>query len=272
MRIYSYLLWFISRSYWRIRLELLDMLNPPLDGFFRNRRIIIIGPAAGVQEDSSKVDVNGFDVIVRVNSGVRHAIDAQGFLGTRTDVLFHNFKEAGERSAGLISPDLVSAHSVKRIIYPTLTAATLPKYLRTKKELESRVSKLNISFLPPAMYRSLSKKFYPYHPTIGSIAINYFLSSQFEELCIIGFSLFKTGYDLGYNGKAGNLSDARKWVESGGVHNPDVEFHVTSAAIKDAIKNGKNISLGNELSQMLGCPEKAVGKSQVCIQKDKDLS
>lgn len=251
-KIFALLTWFFDRLYWRIRLELLGKPNCKLDRFFDNKRVIIVGPASGVVEDARNINIDDYDTIIRMNNGVMHSAGFNGALGSRTDLWIHNFRFGGERSAGGISSSLISDNNVKCIVYPTLTAATLKLFLSHFCELKRKIKSVDVSYFPPSEYRSLCKEFYPYSPTIGSIIINHVLSKDFDELCIIGMSLFKTAYQNEYNEKANDVTKTRKWVEEGGVHNPDYEFGITSRAILEAIESGKNVVLGKDLQMVLG--------------------
>lgn len=250
----SYIAWFIKRLYWRFRLELIGGRGALPASSFKNRRIIIVGPASEVEHDANGKYIDEYDIVIRMNAGVKHATELNGVLGSRTDFLFHNFKMYGERAAGVLSSEVLSKHKVKKIIYPTLTAATLKEYLQKSESLRKNIQGTEVDFLPPSSYRKICRKFAPYSPTIGSIVIDFVLSTDFEELCIIGISLFRTGYDQHYNDKATDVSSTRKWTEASGLHNPDFDFAITSKALRDAIDNGRNIVLGKGLSEALEVP------------------
>ncbi|GAA5138723.1 glycosyltransferase family 29 protein [Alloalcanivorax gelatiniphagus] len=254
----SYITWLIKRSYWRFRLELISGRDDLPRSLFKNKRIIIIGPASEVELDAKGKDIDDYDIIIRMNAGVKHATELSGALGNRTDFLFHNFKMEGERAAGVLNNKILNEHKVKKIIYPTLTAATLKDYLQKRESLKRTIQEVEVAFLPPSSYRRICRKFTPYSPTIGSIIIDFVLSTDFKELCIIGMSLFRTGYDQHYNNKAPDVSSTRKWTEAGGVHNPDFDFAITSRALREAIDDERNIVLGRGLSEALGVPFKGI--------------
>jgi len=255
-----YINWLIKRLYWRLRLELIAGRGALREPLFKNKRIIIVGPASGVELDARGKDIDEYDVVIRMNAGVRHATELSGALGSRTDFLFHNFKMEGERAAGALNNKVLNEHKVKKIIYPTLTAATLKDYLQKRESLKRNTQGVGVGFLHPSSYRKICRKFTPYSPTIGSIIIDFVLSTDFKELCIIGISLFRTGYDQHYNNEATDVSSTRKWTEAGGVHNPDFDFAITSKALREAIDDGRNIVLGRGLSKALGIPSKGVSK------------
>lgn len=240
----------------RFFLEVLS-LNATLDSsILCNKNILLIGPSSGVLEEAKSIDIDSYDVVIRLNRGIEQALSARGALGSKTDVLFHNFKEDGPRGAGNLSNEILSAHNVKYVIYPCLSTANLNYFQDKRGRIEARGSNIIVKAVDPRYYRSIAKAFAPSLPTIGSVAIQYLLWQPYLSLSIIGFSLFQTGYSTAYNSKATDRNSAKAWTLEGGVHDPAKDFIFTKDQIVKAIDAGKHIIIGSTLKNLLlkdGC-------------------
>ena len=71
------------------------------DIIFNNKRIAIVGPASSALENENGFLIDGFDYVVRINKAlITWNTENEKFLGTRTDILFHNFHENFDRGGG----------------------------------------------------------------------------------------------------------------------------------------------------------------------------
>lgn len=218
---------------------------------FIGKRIAIVGPAQTVFDDLEDVDVDRYDLIVRLNNGVALARTAQGRLGRRTDVLFHNLKEEGERSAGRLNLSSLGVHRPRLLIcphwaYPRTVRRVLAKRraLRTEPDIEVRI-------LPREFGRKLGATLGVRQPTVGAFAIAYLLSCEPKELGIFGFTFFQTTYAPGYNDEVGSSADAQAWATRTGIHDPEAERRYVAESLNEAGERGMSITLGQGVESRL---------------------
>jgi len=197
-----------------------DIVNPD---FFSGQRVIIVGPAETVFEDLEGTIVDDYDIVVRLNNGMSLAERSPEILGHRTDILVHNLREDGPRSAGLISePDLV-AKGVKTVISPCWTSSSLRRRYRAKRAALAAIDGPPIQVLPPELMMRLRSDLEDHAPTTGICTAFFFLGCAVKELAIHGFTFFETRYAKSYNDAVQTAKDARNWVDAGGAHVPKSE-------------------------------------------------
>lgn len=237
----------------RIRFAILaSVLNPKRiptlhHDLFRGKRVIIVGPAQTVYDDLKDTDVDGFDVVVRMNSGLTLAKRNQAVLGTRTDVLFHNLNEDGVRSATAIPVEVLHTHGVRFCVFPHWSfKGSKARVYRKQQELEGSGIALRV---PPVRFCSrLRHDLDDHQPTVGTSAIMFFLACDVTELAIHGFTFFETPYAPTYNDSVQTSDDAQAWVAASEVHDPKREKILIAQRIAQARSHGLNVILGRNVS------------------------
>src|SRR5687767_2183282 len=98
-------------------LTLLYLRKLPLS-YFKNKRVVIVGPASSAFQTGKGDFINAFDVIVRVNksAGVVHHGKFSGDIGTRTDVLFHSFFENMESGGGPLDLKMFDKQGIQYLV------------------------------------------------------------------------------------------------------------------------------------------------------------
>ncbi|WP_386176734.1 hypothetical protein [Sulfitobacter sp. R86518] len=201
---------------------------------FRGRRIILIGPADTVLEDLADTNVDDYDYVIRFNNGIELSKRHPEIMGCRTDILFHNLRETGERSAGAIPGSYLNENGVKLVVYPHWRTSRLRNLYLKKRAVLAREGGPPIKLLPPLEMRQLRADLGDRAPTIGTCASLFFLASPAAEVALHGFTFFETAYVLGYNGAVKNAADARAWVDQGGAHEPLSEKTLLRHRLKES--------------------------------------
>lgn len=214
---------------------------------FRGKRVIIVGPAQTVYDDLQGTDVDGFDVVVRMNSGITLAERNRAVLGARTDVLFHNLNEDGARSAGAIPVEVLRAHGVTTCVFPHWSfKGSKARVYRKQRELEGSGIALRV---PPVRFCSrLRHDLDDHQPTVGTSAILFFLTCDVAELAVYGFTFFETPYAQTYNDIVKTPEDARAWVSTSKVHDPNLEIRLIARRMMQARNYGLNVTLGQNVN------------------------
>lgn len=220
---------------------------------FEGKRIIIIGPASTVLDDLHDVNVDTYDIVVRLNNGITLARNcAGGHLGSRTDILFHNLVEHGDRSAGEIPPGTLRSHGVGVCVFPHWTPVGSKRRVRRKRRQLDTVPGIELKVLPAAFATTLRRDLGNVPPTIGASAILFCLTCDPKELAIHGFTFFDTPYLAGYNERVETEVDARAWVADSPVgHDVERERVLVRARLDAARRDGLTISLGRNVKKHL---------------------
>ena len=219
-----------------------EILDP---GLFAGRRVIVIGPAETLAADLEGTRVDGFDVVVRLNNGIRLAETRPDLFGRRTDLLFHNLRETGPRNAGAIPAGFLTERGVGALVFPRWRRPVDRSTYRAKRAELEKAGGPPIRILPPAMMAAVRADLGDRPPTVGLDALLFFLASPAAELAIHGFTFFETAYAPGYNDAVRNADEARAWVDARGAHEPLSEKHLLRRRLAEphapAVTLGRNV-------------------------------
>ncbi|CUH21836.1 hypothetical protein JSE7799_00577 [Jannaschia seosinensis] len=197
-----------------------DLLQPSL---FLGKRVIVLGPAQTVFDDLNGTDVDAYDVVVRLNNGLLLSERDPEVLGRRTDLLLHNSREHGPRSAGAIPADLLKARRVGMLAFPYWRKNEHRQAYYAKKAELRRVDGPPLRLIPLDMMTAMRIDIGDRPPSVGATAIMFFLDAPIAEIAIHGFTFFETAYAAGYNDAVASPEDARAWVDARGTHEPTSE-------------------------------------------------
>lgn len=215
----------------------------------RGLRVIIIGPAETVAEDLRDTAVDEYDVVVRLNNGLLLVEERPEIVGHRTDLLFHNLQEDGNRSAGTISAARLRERGVRTVIYPHWRR-TRPRGIYWRKLAEMRRhAGPPVKLMPLQSVNAMRHAIGGRTPTTGTSAVLFFLDSPAAELAIHGFTFFETVYVPGYNEAVRSKSDARLWVVSRGTHDPSSEKAAIRARLR--LPHAPKVTLGRHVRRHL---------------------
>lgn len=211
---------------------------------YKNKKIIIIGPADTSLSYMSGPEIDKFDVIIRINKSPLNLSGAEHALGSRTDVLYHCFYEDPIGGGGHIDLELLKKQKNKYVVYP-YAASHLEKnyYKLLLKYRKNKFYRLKKSF-----YTDLASNYVAKTPTTGLQALNHVMSCDFKELHITGFTFFLTGYATGYKDGFESATAGKQLAESSGNHNAKDELRLFIDIYSG--NKQKNIILDGFLNQM----------------------
>ena len=219
-----------------------DILRPEV---FQGKRVIIVGPAETVVDDLAGTDVDSYDVVVRLNNGLALAAARPELLGRRTDILIHNLREDGPRSAGAIPAEVLHRNDVRMLVYPHWHR----RAFRAKRDALARNGGPPLKLIPPVMLRRMRDDLGGRRPTVGACAVMFFLDAPIRELAIHGFTFFETAYAPGYNDAVRTAAEARAWVDARGTHEPVSEKRAIARRL--AAPNVPPVTLGQGVRRHL---------------------
>ncbi|WP_275783718.1 hypothetical protein [Pararhizobium gei] len=218
---------------------------------FRGKRVVIIGPAETVMDDLSGVDVDAFDVVVRLNNGIALSQQRPAALGSRTDILFHNLKEDGERSAGRIPEQFLREHGIRFCVFPHGGFKGNKTRLHEKRRELGAYAQIVLRVPPTDLCERMRRDLGGMLPTVGTSAILFFLAGDVGELAIYGFSFFETPYLAGYNDVIATGASALAWAAASQVHEPSREKRLIARRIAEAERSGIRVTLGRNVRRHL---------------------
>ncbi len=191
---------------------------------FYNKRVAVVGPADSAFDRENGKNIDGYDYVIRINKAlVTWNRDSEKYLGTRTDILFHNFHENMDSGGGgPLDLKLFKNAGVTYLIQPRFDRSgwrTMLNYF--KKYLNTRDT---IYVLPFFYYKRIKDMFDEYHPTKGFCALYATLTSPCKEVFITGFTFFKTPYAKGYRDTISDTLATRKHIQDQGLHDIEMEY------------------------------------------------
>ncbi|WP_422356276.1 glycosyltransferase family 29 protein [Roseivirga pacifica] len=191
---------------------------------FKGKRVAIIGAADSAFDTENGAYIDGFDYVVRVNKSlITWNKENEKYLGTKCDVLIHNFHENMDTGGGgPIDWEVFKKFGVRYLIQTRNDKAGLRLMFNYfKKYLNQRDF---IYVLPRNYYNGIIALFEKYHPTRGFYALYSALTSNCEEVFITGFTFFKTPYAYGYRDNIRELSANKEHIKSQGYHSIEMEY------------------------------------------------
>jgi hypothetical protein len=192
---------------------------------FYHKKVAIVGPADSAFESVNGDLIDSYDYVIRLNKAlVTWNYDNERFLGTRTDILLHNFHENMDSGGGgPIDWHLYKKFGVKYLIQPRFDRKGWQLMFNYfKKYLNSTES---IYVLPKGYYSNVINIFGKFHPTRGFYALNSVLTSQCSEVLITGFTFFKTPYAKGYRDNIRSMEANKEHIKNQGLHNVEMEYN-----------------------------------------------
>lgn len=219
------------------------------DIIFNNKRIAIVGPASSALENENGFLIDGFDYVVRINKAlITWNTENEKFLGTRTDILFHNFHENFDRGGGgTIDFELFKKFGVQYLVQSRFDIKGwrsvfifFKKYITTSD---------TVYILSRPFYKKIKDSFGYFHPTRGYCALYTSLMSPSKEVFITGFTFFKTPYAKGYRDQLIDMTANEEHIKQQGLHNVNLEFENFLKLIENV--QGKKIIVDRALYEII---------------------
>jgi len=211
----------------------------PFDkGWFKGKRVAVIGGADSAYVDKVGDYIDGFDVVIRINNGVGMIDEYKEYVGTKTDFLFHCLfaNPSGvdrnpitldlwrEKNVGLLVSchnDLISGYGKNNVF----------RFLRLSR------GGMKYSSVSPELHRQNLEVLKPHSPTTGFIVINTIMACEPKELYVTGITFFRTPYFDGY--RQDSLEFCFDSFKKFNTHDPSKEYQLVREIYKKS--NGKLI-------------------------------
>lgn len=221
-----------------------------LNEIFYGKTVAIVGPADTAYRFRNGSLIDSYDVIIRFNNS--YAIvdpgdkDKSSKIGSRTDILFHNFK-AKKNNPGMLQTDLLEKQGVDKVI-SYLRYRRGHRGLRIFMKRNYDFLKNKLCLIPENLYKEIIDDLGS-KPTVGHIAITRVLESSPAKVFITGFSFFNTPYAEGYRDYTSAEEQLERFRTGSAGHNPDNELKHFKNLLK---KTEVEVKLDPYLEEMVG--------------------
>lgn len=225
----------------------LKILKP--QEIFKNKRVAVIGAADSAFNKEMGEYIDGFDIVIRVNKAPHTwNIDKERFIGSRTDIWFHNFFENTDSGGGgPIDFELIKKMNIKFLVNPL---NYFEAYRRTFNFYRKYNHSINVYHLPLNFSKIRDRKFgRRLKPTIGFTALYSVLNSECSELYITGFTFWKTPYVKGYRDHVLDLEDNKNHFKKQGIHDADLEYELFKFELNNT--SCKAVKVDDKLREIL---------------------
>jgi hypothetical protein len=220
------------------------LLDPQL---FENKRIIVVGPARTLEQDLVEFDIGDFDIVVKMNAGIKIPLPKITPNPWRCDVLFHSFS----REASKLTKGAITKAGVKTIVYRTPTRSYVFNAFEQRIKFFFFGIRSNLKIINPKNYSRLKRQLNGYSPTTGLVCIDFLLGCKFEKLAIVGFTFFTTKYIDGYNDLVSSDAASAARVVEKGHHNPERERNLVAELLRAQQSRRGSICLGRNVKVTL---------------------
>ena len=223
--------------------------------YFRDRRVILVGPADTALHYLDGVRVDQFDAVVRINSSQRLVPKHGSRIGSRTDVLAHSLFEGGPRGTGKIDVELLAQQRTELVLCPLPNPSKWTQFYQVRDRLDRidwaglGVRPPQVRVTPPRRYEELCGLLGGRAPTTGLATMDHLLRSGCSELHVTGFTFFTTAYASGYKPGVDDRSAAMAW-SAASKHDAGLERALMANLVQSARKDCGDIHLDESLERL----------------------
>lgn len=235
--------------------------NSDYFNYLKDKRIVIVGPAAYLMGQGRGPEIDSYDVVVRVNHAI--PIDHPEDYGTRTDVMYHAMTITALRKElhGPTEDQVILWDNAGISWFVSALEEHMP-YVKALKPYFEEAS-FNWAALPTKFYDSTKAEIRAKLPSTGVLAITHLLRSKAKSMAIVGFDFYASGIYSGYRG--GEDRPVNKW------HDADAQKMYMANLIKRKRKVF-NLDLDYEFTKAVFGRKKILNSKDFRIKTLQDLS
>lgn len=226
---------------------------------FDGKSVIVVGPSQSALAECDADFVEGFDLVVRINSGLGLARHHGGRLGHRTDILAHSLYEGGERGTGEILPEALAEAGTRCVLCPLPDRERWVPFLSFHRRM-ARFDWVRLGVAPPQVRLTPKPEFDRLQgalggtsPTTGLALLNHLMHSGCKHLHITGISFFTGAYAEGYKDGVEGAQATRDWGRAS-KHDLAREQTRFTEILKHARQSGCNVTLDQALANLVCLP------------------
>jgi hypothetical protein len=207
-----------------------------MENYLLDKRVILIGPGGSVNRDCKDIDVDSYDVVVRLNWHWRNAKTSTGNTGKRTDIVCHCINEDQINQNDLIR---FREENIKLLLRNERSTSKAKNFNMINRDIDFD----DIHTIPDFLLKSLKLKIDGTNPSTGVLCIVYLLNQDIKSLDVVGFDFYKTLYfrhrdkELLSQIRAGEVGD----------HHPDIQLEY----MKSVFKNNPKLNAIGALNKII---------------------
>lgn len=163
-------------------------------------RVALVGSAASAAGTGLGAEVDGHDLVVRVNWSAPVPAAMRPDIGARTDVLYHVLRYAKQ---------LMRRTDVEALVRARVgCVVSVHPARKTRVRHFARLAGDRIQLVAPPDFRLQLARRLGTVPNTGITALAHLLTSQLAELSVYGFDFYRTGHWPGQRGGAETAEQA----------------------------------------------------------------
>ena len=213
----------------------------------KDKKVIVVGPSPSLEGSGKGKEIDGYDIVVRVNKGFPIEEGFESDLGSRTDIHYHCLHTSPECCGNIFYEEMKNKN--------VLVSCPYPKYVRpfysdvTSFEKENKKWNLSFHCADTDYYIGVAKMLGT-RPNSGTMAIMDLLCYDLKELHITGFTWFRDGWRKSYkklsDDKFKKVSDEVK-SEFNGNHKQKPQEDL----VREIYLNDNRVSIDNIMKEIL---------------------
>lgn len=213
----------------------------------KDKKVIVVGPSPSLEGSGKGKEIDGYDIVVRVNKGFPIEDGFESDLGSRTDIHYHCLHTSPECCGNIFYEEMKNKN--------VLVSCPYPKYVRpfysdvTSFEKENKKWNLSFHCADTDYYIGVAKMLGT-RPNSGTMAIMDLLCYDLKELHITGFTWFRDGWRKSYKKLSDDnfkkVSDEVK-SEFNGNHKQKPQEDL----VREIYLNDNRVSIDNIMKEIL---------------------
>ncbi|WP_207899547.1 hypothetical protein [Rhodovulum adriaticum] len=212
------------------------------------KRVLLIGPAESANDELDRIDPDAFDFVGRMNKSINTPLTRNGAPFAYHNLYFRNQQRNSAKShAGRLDRASAQECGTQVVVFVLYSWREILRLFRKVLGLWRMGLDLEVHVLGPRFIRHAAAPIAPAKPTLGFVALRYLIDARPAQLHVIGFTFFRTKYVDKYNDLVENDADAIAWATRNGKHNPEAERLAFRNLYRQALAEGRNVTLGEDV-------------------------
>ena len=208
------------------------MVENQIKTLLEDKNVILIGPAKCVETDLIGIDVDSYDLVVRLNWHWKVPESLKSLLGSRTDIIYHCF-DIDQYS----EDDIIYWEKNKTVVIARNDLKYMVKHKKDKLFPLIDKYKFKIYSVENKVLKNLTNRLNS-NPNTGVLAIHHLLTNGVKSVSCVGFDFYQSSYLIK---EASNIT-LRQYINSANFlndvlnnsnHNPQKQFFKFSKFIKN---------------------------------------
>ena len=213
----------------------------------KDKKVIVVGPSPSLEGSGKGKEIDGYDIVVRVNKGFPIEDGFESDLGSRTDIHYHCLHTSPECCGDIFYKEMKDDN--------VFVSCPYPKYINSfysdVTSFEKENKKWNLSFhCADTDYYIEVARMLGTRPNSGTMTIMDLLCYDLKELHITGFTWFRDGWRKSYKKLSDDnfkkVSDEVK-SEFNGNHKQKPQEDL----VREIYLNDNRVSIDNIMKEIL---------------------